>query len=168
MRRICTIRGVARKTVGILAIAVLGFSLIFIAGCAKDKGAAKRFPRGRTPDKDVIRPASQQPPEDVSTPQRAASTQLVDRGLEFMDAKNYELAGVRFQDAINIDPRNGIAYYYLALTDYYMGQNDTALGLLDKAKSLMGHDEKWSERIENLRASILTEQTTAPAEPEEI
>jgi tetratricopeptide (TPR) repeat protein len=142
--------------------------LILTSGCAEKKGVSKRFPRGRKPDKDVIRPASQQPPEDVSTPQRAASTQLVERGLEFIDAKNYELAAVRFQDAINIDPRNGLAYYYLALTDYYMGQNDTALGLLDKAKSLMGHDEKWNERIENLRASILTEEATAQPEPEAI
>jgi tetratricopeptide (TPR) repeat protein len=64
---------------------------------------------------------------------------------------------VRFQDAINVDPRNGEAYYYLALTDFYLGQYDESVGLLDKAKALLGYDERWLERIENLKASIVVD-----------
>lgn len=155
------------RAAAILSAILLIATMLFTASCAEKKYGGKTFQRGTHPRKDVIRPAEQRPAEEVASPQRVASNQLVDKGLNHLDAKEYELAAVRFQDAINIDPRNGIAYYYLAMTDYYTGQSDVALGLLDKAQSLIGHDAKWNERIENLRASILTEEATAtqPAEP---
>lgn len=141
--------------------------LSFVGGCAEKGG--KRISTGkRIPHKDVIRPAEMEtsPEKEAMTPQRVASQQLVAKGLSFMDEKNYELAAVRFQDAINVDPRNGEAYYYMALADYYMGQYDTAVGLLDKAQALLEYDPKWVDRIENLRASILAgeveETTTQP------
>lgn len=157
----------ASRNLAVLSTLIIIVTLL--AGCAEKKHG-KTFQRGtRTSQKDIIRPAEAQKeaPESVSSPQRAASNQLVDKGLNYMDAKNYELAAVRFQDAINIDPRNGIAYYYLAMSDYYMGQSDEALGLLDKAQALIGYDERWNERIENLRASILAEEATSvkPSQP---
>ncbi len=170
MRRV---RSAHRSTIRVLGIVVLivfvtlGLSLAGV-GCAEKGPPRKRFPKGQPPaHKEIIRPAEQEAPPPT-TPQTVASRRLVESGLTHLDNKNYELAAVRFQDAINVDPRNGPAYYYLALTDFYLEQYDEAIGLLDKAKVLLGSDPKWLERIENLRASILTDETTRQPTPEPI
>ncbi len=144
---------------------------MMITGCAGKGGPHKRLPGGskRIPSKDVIRPAEQRPPEAAeTTPQRVASQGLVKKGLFHLDQKNYDLAAVRFQDAINVDPRNGEAYYYMALADYYMEQYDVAIGLLDKAKALLNYNPQWVEKIENLRASILADDSASAPAPEPI
>jgi tetratricopeptide (TPR) repeat protein len=143
----------------LISIIVLVISLtVGFIGCEK-RPPQKRLPGARKPaQKEVIRPAEQQEAVGAGTPQRAASRQLVESGMVQLEAKNYELAAVRFQDAINVDPRNGAAYYYLALADFYLEQYDTAVGLLDKAEALLRHDERWMERIENLRATIVTDE----------
>jgi tetratricopeptide (TPR) repeat protein len=127
--------------------------------CGFKKGPAKRIPTAKKPpNKDVIRPADTQPAEQPVTAQNVASQKLVRDGLVLLDQKNYELAAVRFQDAINVDPRNGEAYYYLALADFYLEQYDESIGLLDKAKALLQNDDRWLERIENLKASIIVDE----------
>ena len=141
----------------ILALAVI-LCLVFGA-CSFKKKPVKRIPTAkRPPKKDVIRPADTQPVERPVTPQSTASQKLIRDGLVLLDQKNYELAAVRFQDAINVDSRNGEAYYYLALADFYLEQYDESIGLLDKAKALLLHDQRWLERIENLKASILVDE----------
>jgi tetratricopeptide (TPR) repeat protein len=146
-----------RSRVLILALTVV-LCLVFGA-CSFKKGPVKRIPTAKKPpQKDVIRPADTQPVERPVTPQNVASQKLIRDGMALLDEKNYELAAVRFQDAINVDPRSGEAYYYLALTDFYLGQYDESVGLLDKAKALLSYDERWLERIENLRASILVDE----------
>jgi len=129
-----------------------------LGACSFKKGPAKRIPTAkRPPEKDVIRPAETLPSERPVTPQGVASQKLIRDGLALLDQKNYELAAVRFQDAINVDPRNGEAYYYLALADFYLELYDESIGLLDKAKALLQPDERWLERIENLKASIIVD-----------
>jgi len=82
-----------------------------------------------------------------------------------MNAKNYEQAAQLFQDAVNVDASNGVAYYYLASADANLGQQDTAFGLLDKAESLLRDDRYWMDRIEELRASISGEKPSAIKPP---
>jgi len=148
---------------------ILVIASCMLTGCATKGPSHKRIPAGKKPArKDVIRPAEQQQATPVAaTPKGVASQRLVENGLTLLDRKNYDLAAVRFQDAINVDPRNGQAYYYLALADFYLEQYDAAVGLLDKAETLLGNDDRWVERIENLRASILTDgqPTDTAAEP---
>lgn len=136
-----------------------------LVGCAEKAPPHRRIPSGKKPaEKEVVRPVTERPAPAAATPQGAVAQSLVARGVTYLDQKNYELAAVRFQDAINVDPRNGEAYYYLALADFYLEQYDVAIGLLEKAMSLLGSDPLWAERIENLRASILVgEPATSPA-----
>lgn len=79
---------------------------------------------------------------------------LVEKGKPILDAENAEQAANIFRDAINIDASNGIAYYYLAAANAKLGETETALGLLDKTEALLGADEEWMKKIEELRSEI--------------
>lgn len=114
--------------------------------------------------KEVTRPAAPSPTQAM-TLQRKASARLVEKGVLELNSKNYEQAAQIFQDAVNVDASNGMAYYYLAMTDAHLSQPDTALGLLDKAESLLRNDQYWMGKIEELRASIAGEKTPAVQPP---
>lgn len=121
----------------------------------------------KKPVKKVPRPPAEKPSEvsrppatpEVMTPQRRASDRLVQKGVNQLDSRNYENALQALQEAVNIDGTNGIAYYYLALTNDYLGEKDAAMGLLDKAESLLGHDPSWLEKIDDLREDLSGEKT---------
>jgi len=57
-------------------------------------------------------------------------------------------------DAVNVDSSNGVAYYYLAVASAKQGKAEVAEGLLDKAEALLGADEEWGARIDDLRANL--------------
>lgn len=153
------------KIISLVAIAAL-LSLIFSA-CPP---AAKRppvKPKAKVEEKkkpgEVTRPAEAPQPD---TPQRKASNRVVDKGKASLDGKSYDQAAQLFQDAVNIDPTNGAAYYYLAMTDHYLGQNAVAAGLLDKAESLLRNDAYWMEKIDELRSVVTGEKpSVAPLPP---
>jgi tetratricopeptide (TPR) repeat protein len=142
--------------------------LVLIAGCAgfERKPAQKRLPprthkvQPKTPGeaaperqlpKDVMRPAA---PAAAATPARTASDRLVEKGTSFLDAKDYERAQSAFREAVNVDPQNGPAYYYLAFAQSRLGNATTAAGLLDKAEALLNGDGEWAEKIDALRAEL--------------
>lgn len=142
---------------GVLILIVVLFSLSFLIGCAaKPKGAAhKRFPpMGREKGGEVMRPASVPSVDEVGTPERAASMRLVDRGKALLDDDQFERAASSFRDAINVDSTNGVAYYYLALVYSYLDRAELAAGVLDKADSLLGQDEEWKAKIDELRGEL--------------
>ena len=113
----------------------------------------KRFPtRERVPPKEVKEVS--RPQQAASTPQRKASSRLVEKGMLFLDDADYERAASVFRDAVNVDTTNGIAYYYLAFAHARMEEPDVALGLLDKAEALLGYDEDWTKRIDELRGEL--------------
>ncbi len=126
-----------------------------LASCAKEKRPAhKRIPpTERREPKDAIRPY-EQAPETVSTPARQASDRLVEKGRSFLDDGELERAKSTFRDAVNVDSNNGVAYYWLAITQGRLGEADVALGLLDKADALLSRDPDWSERIEKARKDM--------------
>lgn len=127
----------------------------FLAGCAKEKKPAhKRLPpHERREHPDAIRPY-ETPQEEVVTPARQASNRLVEQGKVFLDDEELERAASTFRDAINVDTKNGVAYYYLAVTHAKLGEPDVAEGLLDKADALLSRDPEWSERIEQTRSDL--------------
>lgn len=116
----------------------------------------------REKPKEVTKPAG---PSQVMTPQRKASDRLIDKGKTSLDTKSYDQAAQLFQDAANVDPSNGVAYYYLALTDHYLGEQHVAAGLLDKAESLLRSDGHWMGKIEELRTLITGEKPSATPLP---
>ena len=79
---------------------------------------------------------------------------LIDKGKTFLDEDDLTKATAMFRDAVNVDPSNGVAYFYLALADAKIGQRDIALGLLDKAEALLGADEEWMAKINDLRSDL--------------
>lgn len=97
-----------------------------------------------------VRPST----KDAVTPQRQASMKLVAKGKELLDRRDPEQAANVLMNAVNVDPSNGVAYYYLAVANEEMGQHDVAMGLCDKAEALLGADDAWLVRINQLRGGI--------------
>lgn len=143
-------------------IIILVISFVFIA-CPPKKPPRRKPPREVRKPAEVYRPA---PPPEVITPQRKASQRTVQKGITQLNNNNYDQALQIFQDAVNIDPFNGVAYYYLASANNYLEEKDVAMGLLDKAESLLQYEPEWLEKIEELRLSISGEAPeTAPLPP---
>ncbi len=134
---------------------------IFISCPAKKPIKKPTKPQAEKPVEITTPPSA---PETL-TPQRRASNKLVQKGIIELDKNNYVLAIQIFQEAINIDATNGEAYYYLALTNNYLGEKNTALGLLDKAESLLNNDPSWIEKIEALRSDITGEKSKGMSLP---
>lgn len=79
---------------------------------------------------------------------------LVEKGKGYLDGGDFEKAKSVFRDAVNVDSNNGIAYYWLAITQARIGETDVAMGLLDKADALLSRDPEWSERIDQARKDM--------------
>ncbi|MFH1653195.1 MAG: hypothetical protein ABIE74_03975 [Pseudomonadota bacterium] len=137
--------------------------LVFCVSCAKEGGKPfykKLPPREKTPsveDGDYRLPpeiaaVEEKKVENVS--QRKASMGLVEKGIGFLENDQPTESARLFQSAVDVDGSNGVAYYYLAVANHKLGEDEAALGLLEKADTLFGSDRYWSERIENLRAEI--------------
>lgn len=140
--------------------------LLFTAGCSPKRPPVKRFKqkppvqkieREKTSvpgvKKEVIRKESASSVY-ATTPKSRASSKMVETGRGHLAAGNFSDAERVFQDAVNVDPNNGIAYYYLAKTKFELGQFVPANGLLDKAEALLAGSEEWTEAVEVLREMI--------------
>lgn len=104
--------------------------------------------------KDVIRPDEKQVASSAGTPARSASTSLVSKGKRSLDEGDYAKALNTFKEAILIDSTNGVAYYYMAKTQFMLQNYDQAMGILDKAESLLQNSDEWLEAIKTLREQI--------------
>lgn len=133
--------------------------MAMFAGCAGKTAAPpyKKLPQ-KVPTEEkgeeAAPPVSVVPSGGVSGPERRASMQLVEKGRVLMDGDDAEAASTAFRDAMNVDSTNGEAYYYLALAYYYTEKPDLASGLLDKAEQLLGSDEAWRSKIDELRGEL--------------
>ncbi len=94
----------------------------------------------------------------ASTPKARASAKMVEEGRRDLAAGNAEGAEKRFQDAINVDPNNGIAYYYLARAKFELEKFEQANGVLDKAEDLLAGSKEWMEAVATLRDMIKNEE----------
>lgn len=79
-------------------------------------------------------------------------------GKEYLDAGQTEKAVQTFQEAINVDPENGLAYFYLAFSLYQTKSYDDALGLLDRAETLLAPFPEWEEEVIKLKKGIEEEK----------
>ncbi len=78
----------------------------------------------------------------------------MDRGIAAFKASDMTAAEELFRDAVNVDPANGVAYYYLARLALRRSERDAALGFLDKADALLGNDAYWKEQIVKLQQDL--------------
>ena len=135
--------------------------LFLISSCATwDSGPQSKkhrrdpgTPEERSVPKDIKRPAG---PElaAMNTPARKASMNMVASGKQQMNRGRFEKALGIFQEAVMVDSTNGVAYYYMAKSRFYLNQHEEAMGILDKAESLLGSSEEWMEATSLLRSEI--------------
>lgn len=57
----------------------------------------------------------------------------VENGRKYIEAKNFPLAIANLNKAVAIDPKNGLAYFYLGLAHFYLGDFDASVSNYTKA-----------------------------------
>jgi tetratricopeptide (TPR) repeat protein len=90
----------------------------------------------------------------AGTPQRRASLAVVEEGRGYLLSGRTREASTRFQRALQIDPTNGFAYYWLGRARIQSGDARGAVGVLQKAETLLGPYPQWRRQAADLLASI--------------
>jgi predicted Zn-dependent protease len=90
----------------------------------------------------------------ANTMARDASQRVVEEGKGFLIAGRPSDAATRFERATRIDPTNGFAYYYLGRARAEAGDRRGAIGVLEKAESLLGPYPAWRDRAASLAESL--------------
>ena len=93
-------------------------------------------------------------PDTEQTPERQAADELIIEGIDALKNDDPEQADRLLQQAVQIAPDYGPAYYWLARTKYDLEELTRSWDLLDRAELLVGHESDWLERIDRLRAAI--------------
>ena len=90
----------------------------------------------------------------AGTPTRESSQRVVEEGKGFMIAGRTAEAASRFETASRIDPTNGFAWYWLGRARIASGDRSGAIGVLEKAESLLGPYPDWRDRTRALLAQL--------------
>ena len=133
--------------------------LLLFSGCAP----LFQKPKVRVPQRSV--PETPSLPRSRA-PERGASYDLLSKGNNALAEGKFETAIDLFQESINLDPTNGVAYYYLAVAKSRVTEEEETdtgeiLDLLDRAEGLLEGEPSWKKSIERFREEILT----SPARP---
>lgn len=160
-----------RAPAGLLLLA-----LVVLAACSsgRDEGARDSEPPARTtpaadadPDEgDVAEAAPPPAPREISTdranaadagagtPARRSSLQLVEEGKGYLIAGRPAEAAARLERATRVDPTNGFAYFHLARARAAQGDRRGAIGMFEKAESLLGPYPEWRDAAARNRARL--------------
>jgi len=153
---------------------VFAISLISLAACAhggRGDDEAEREEAAREEAREEARaeeaaaaeePAPREIDRDRSlavdagagTPQRRASQRVVEEGKGYLIARQADAAAQRFGRATQIDSTNGFAYYWLGRARIAQGDARGAVGVLEKAESLLGPYPEWRAQAAQLLASL--------------
>ena len=79
---------------------------------------------------------------------------MVDAGREYLEKGDVDKAIHTFQEAVNVDSENGVAYFFLAKALVQTESYDDALGLLDRADELLNAYPDWHKEVLQLKADI--------------
>lgn len=90
----------------------------------------------------------------AGTPSRESSLRVVEEGKGYMIAGRTAEAASRFDTASRIDPTNGFAWYWLGRARIAAGDRAGAIGVLEKAESLLGPYPDWRDRTRALLAQL--------------
>ena len=114
------------------------------AAAATDVSEAPPVPREISTDRaDARDPAA-------GTPARESSLRVVEEGKGYLIAGQSSEAARRFSTATRIDPTNGFAYYWLGRARVTEGDRPGAIGVLEKAESLLGPYPEWRAQARSL------------------
>lgn len=173
----------ANLRVALRLVLPLAFLLLlaFSIGCSHGRGRGEAAERGRAeagaraaePRRETANATARSgaaeataPPREIDedraiavdagagTPQREASLRVMEEGKGYLIAKRPREAAQRFTRATQIDPTNGFAYYYLGRARIAAGDGRGAVGILQKAESLLGPYPEWREEAARLLASL--------------
>ncbi|MDO8462328.1 MAG: tetratricopeptide repeat protein [Deltaproteobacteria bacterium] len=133
--------------------------LVFLVSCLPPK-RAKRRPTPSLPPQVVTVPEAPPPVAEPTRPERNASNTLIVRGKNKLEVGETVAAAELFHEAINLDPTNGPAYYYLAYAKYRTGELSEVMDLLDRGENLLSGKKDWLEVIGQLRSEV---QAASPA-----
>ncbi|HEY7470779.1 MAG TPA: hypothetical protein VIE68_00360 [Gemmatimonadota bacterium] len=86
----------------------------------------------------------------AGTPARESSLRVVEEGKGYLIAGQAREAESRFATATRIDATNGFAYYWLGRARVAAGDRAGAVGVLEKAESLLGPYPDWRDRTRAL------------------
>jgi tetratricopeptide (TPR) repeat protein len=90
----------------------------------------------------------------AGTPARESSLRVVEEGKGFLIAGQATEAERRFATATRIDPTNGFAYYWLGRARAAAGDRPGAVGVLEKAESLLGPYPAWRDHARALQNEL--------------
>lgn len=90
----------------------------------------------------------------AGTASRESSQRVVEEGKGYMIAGRTAEAASRFDTASRIDPTNGFAWYWLGRARIAAGDRAGAIGVLEKAESLLGPYPDWRDRARALLAQL--------------
>jgi len=90
----------------------------------------------------------------AAAPARRTSLGLVEEGKGLLVAGRPLDAARRLERATRIDPSNGFAWYWLGRARVDAGDPDAAIGILEKAETLLGPYPEWRRRAVELRDSL--------------
>jgi len=114
-----------------------------------------------TPDEEdapalrpIDRDAAHADDPGAAAPARRASLGLVEEGKGLLVAGRPLDAARRLERATRIDPSNGFAWYWLGRARVDAGDPDAAIGVLEKAETLLGPYPEWRRRAVELRDSL--------------
>ena len=132
------------------------FILFAFSSCATFKASEKTEPLS-----DFSSPSLFSEQDNEDSPQRTASDSLIESGKTDLEQGRYDGAADLFHEAVTLDPTNGAAYYYLALTKLKAGEYGDAESFAEKAKTLLSHSthaSEWQDKLKALREEIETKK----------
>ena len=139
--------------------------VLALAACGRgrEEGPRTEPPVREAPDAGTTEESVEPPaPREISTdradahdtaagtPARESSLRVVEEGKGYLIAGQADEAASRFSTATRIDPTNGFAYYWLGRARVAEGDRPGAIGVLEKAESLLGPYPEWRARARAL------------------
>lgn len=139
---------------------------LLAAGCGGRRGdtdAGRAEPPTRTAEADderepaprvIDRDASHADDPGAGTATRRASAGLVEEGKGYLIAGRPAEAARRLDRATRVDPSNGFAWYWLGKARIEIDDRSGAIGVLEKAETLLGPYPEWRSRAAELLSSL--------------
>lgn len=125
-----------------------------VAGAGGPAGAGSGATADSAPARVVDRDAVDAVDRGADSAARRASDRAVEEGKGYLIAGQPGEAARRFERATRIDPTNGFAWYHLGRARVEQGDVEGAIGVLEKATSLLGPYPDWRGRAERLLSEL--------------
>lgn len=127
--------------------------LLFVAATCAHRDEPRSESESKPPvEREISTDRADAVDSGAGTPEREASMKVVEEGKGYLIADKPGQAARRFEHATQIDPTNGFAYYFLGRARFDAGDRDAAVGVLEKAETLLGPYPDWQVRATQLLA----------------